>query len=151
MPLCCCSVTQSCLFWDTMDCRPPGSSVHGIFQVRILEWVAISGDLLWIGKWFFTTEPPGKLLCLYRFMHSAHFIEIRDLFFFFFQLGGMWDLSSPSRDQTHASCIGSAVLTSGPPGKSQCVVFWVWFLSLSVLFLRLIHFIICIDSSLDYV
>ena len=28
--------------WDPMDCRPPGSSVHGIFQARILEWVAIS-------------------------------------------------------------------------------------------------------------
>ena len=25
-----------------MDCSPPGSSVHGIFQARILEWVAIS-------------------------------------------------------------------------------------------------------------
>ena len=24
------------------DCSPPGSSVHGIFQARILEWVAIS-------------------------------------------------------------------------------------------------------------
>jgi len=24
-----------------MDCSPPGSSVHGILQVRILEWVAI--------------------------------------------------------------------------------------------------------------
>jgi len=24
-----------------MDCSPPGSSVHGIFQARILEWVAI--------------------------------------------------------------------------------------------------------------
>ena len=27
---------------DSMDCSPPGSSVHGIFQARILEWVAIS-------------------------------------------------------------------------------------------------------------
>ena len=27
---------------DHMDCSPPGSSVHGIFQARILEWVAIS-------------------------------------------------------------------------------------------------------------
>ena len=27
---------------DTMDCSPPGSSVHGIFQVRVLEWVAIA-------------------------------------------------------------------------------------------------------------
>ena len=27
---------------DPMDCTPPGSSIHGIFQARILEWVAIS-------------------------------------------------------------------------------------------------------------
>ena len=27
---------------DLMDCSPPGSSVHGIFQVRILKWIAIS-------------------------------------------------------------------------------------------------------------
>ena len=38
-----CSVTQSCLtLCNPMDCSPPGSSVHGIFQARILEWVAIS-------------------------------------------------------------------------------------------------------------
>ena len=37
------SVTQSCpTLCDTMDCSPPGSSVHGIFQARILAWVAIS-------------------------------------------------------------------------------------------------------------
>ena len=30
------------LFCDPMDCSPPGSSVHGIFQVRTVEWVAIS-------------------------------------------------------------------------------------------------------------
>ena len=36
-------VTQSCpTFCDPMDCSLPGSSVHGIFQARILEWVAIS-------------------------------------------------------------------------------------------------------------
>ena len=35
-------VTQSCLtLCNPMDCRPPGSSVHGILQVSILEWVAI--------------------------------------------------------------------------------------------------------------
>ena len=33
-----CSVTQSCLILcDTMDCNPPGSSVHGILQAIILE------------------------------------------------------------------------------------------------------------------
>ena len=36
-------VAQSCLtLGDPMDCGPPGSSVHGILQARILEWVAIS-------------------------------------------------------------------------------------------------------------
>ena len=36
-------VTQSCLtVCDPMGCSPPGSSVHGILQARILEWVAIS-------------------------------------------------------------------------------------------------------------
>ena len=35
-------VAQSCLsLCDLMDCSPPVSSVHGILQVRILEWVAI--------------------------------------------------------------------------------------------------------------
>ena len=35
--------TQSCLtLCDPMDCSPAGSSVHGILQARILEWVAIS-------------------------------------------------------------------------------------------------------------
>ena len=35
-------VTQSCLtLCDSMDYNPAGSSVHGIFQARILEWVAI--------------------------------------------------------------------------------------------------------------
>ena len=35
-------VVQLCLtFCDPMDCSPPGISVHGIFQARILEWVAI--------------------------------------------------------------------------------------------------------------
>ena len=34
---------QSCpTLLDPIDCSPPGSSVHEIFQVRILEWVAIS-------------------------------------------------------------------------------------------------------------
>ena len=33
-------VAQSCLtLCDPMDCSPPGFSVHGISQVRILEWV----------------------------------------------------------------------------------------------------------------
>ena len=43
-----CLVTQSSLtLCDPRDCSPPGSSVHGILQARILEWVA--------------SPPPGDL------------------------------------------------------------------------------------------
>ena len=36
-------VAQSCLtLFDHMDCGLPGSSIHGIFQARVLEWVAIA-------------------------------------------------------------------------------------------------------------
>ena len=36
-------VAQLCLtLRDPMDCSPPGSSVHGIFQARVLEWSAIA-------------------------------------------------------------------------------------------------------------
>ena len=38
-------VTQSCLtLSDPMDCSLRGSSVHGIFQARLLEWVAIASS-----------------------------------------------------------------------------------------------------------
>ena len=68
-------VTQSCpSLCYPMHCSPPGSSVHGISQARILEWVAISfsrgssqlRDQTWVsclGGGFFTTEPPGKPAC----------------------------------------------------------------------------------------
>ena len=56
---------------DLMDCSPPGSSVHGTFQARILEWVAISfsrgssppgigPSFPALAGEFFTTEPPRK-------------------------------------------------------------------------------------------
>ena len=36
-------VAQSCpALHDPMDCSSPGSSIHGIFQARVLEWVAIT-------------------------------------------------------------------------------------------------------------
>ena len=80
------------LFLTPMDFNPPGSSVHGIFQARILEWVAISipGDLpdpgielmsraspAMAGR-FFTTAPPGKPLSDQgnQNVHVIHFIVI---------------------------------------------------------------------------
>ena len=43
---CCCLVSKLCpTLCDLMDCSPPGSSVHGILQARMLEWDAISHPL----------------------------------------------------------------------------------------------------------
>ena len=47
-------IAQSCpILCDFMDCSPPGSSVHGILQARILEWVAIpfSRESSWCRDW----------------------------------------------------------------------------------------------------
>ena len=42
-PLCACTVAQLCLtLCNLKDCSPSGSSFHGVFQARILEWVTIS-------------------------------------------------------------------------------------------------------------
>ena len=69
---CCCNAAKSHLaLCNPMVCSPPGSSVHGMSQARILDWVAISfsRDLPIPGikpispalaGGFFTTEPPGK-------------------------------------------------------------------------------------------
>ena len=38
---------QSCpTLSDPMDRSPPGSSIHGIFQARVLEWAAIAGPII---------------------------------------------------------------------------------------------------------
>ena len=65
-------VIQSCpTLCDPVDCKPLGSSIHGILQARILEWVAMpssrGSSLPWDRTWvshivgrFLTTEPPRK-------------------------------------------------------------------------------------------
>ena len=57
-------VTQSTLYYP-MDCNPPGFSVHGIVQARILEWVAvplpgIKPESLALQADSLLSEPPGK-------------------------------------------------------------------------------------------
>ena len=55
--------TQSCpTLHDPMDCSPPGSSVHGIFQARTLEWVAISFSNA--GKWKVKGKTLGRVRLL---------------------------------------------------------------------------------------
>ena len=62
------------LFSNNMDCSPPGSSVHGIPQGRISEWVVMSSSSgsSWprdrthtscLAGGFFTAKPAGKPIC----------------------------------------------------------------------------------------
>ena len=65
-------IVQSCpTLWNPMDCSLPGSSIHGILQTRILEWVAMPSSkgssqprtltqVSCIAGRFFTPELPGK-------------------------------------------------------------------------------------------
>ena len=70
---CCCFVTRSCpALCDPMDCSLPGSSLHGIFQARILEWLAIP----------FSRGPPwardqthALLHCKQILYHLSYFVK----------------------------------------------------------------------------
>ena len=54
-------VAQSCpTCSDPMDCSLPGSSIHGVFQARVLEWVAISFSDMWFYFCFIS-----KFICFF--------------------------------------------------------------------------------------
>ena len=81
---------QSCLtVCDPMDCSPPGSSVHGTSQARILEWVAISSSK--------GSSIPGIEPRLLQFLHCRWILYC-------------WTKSQPnlhsSASRGHLSCIG---------------------------------------------
>ena len=73
---------------DPVDYSLPSSSVHGILQARILEWVAISFSrgsswprnrnciscIFCVAVGFFTTEPQGKPICFYTLYNTAYTI-----------------------------------------------------------------------------
>ena len=100
---------------DPMDCSPSGSSVHGILQTRILEWVASPspGDLpdprtkpaslmpLALAGGFFTTSttceaPITQQYLLNEFFKFSYFIKAK--YFFIADLNFLtftWDISFP--------------------------------------------------------
>ena len=95
--VCVCSVvSDSC---NSMDCNPPGSSVHGISQARILAWAAIS-----FSRGSFPTQGSNSrllYLCFGRWMDSLPWCDPESL-------------SSPLR--THSSPLRmDLILTSGRP------------------------------------
>ena len=128
--VCACSVAQPCsTLCNPMDCNLPGSSVHGNFQARILEQVAISYSrgssqprnqicascVSCIGRRLFTTEPPQSFLFfLFSALHhspSNGLWGFRDL-----ASGPLWPYHSPApatldsllflQPLTHPSAIG---------------------------------------------
>ena len=58
-------VAQSCpTLSDSMDCSPPGSSIHGIFQARVLEWGAIVFSCICIGVSKYMHECACVYMCM---------------------------------------------------------------------------------------
>ena len=126
---------------NNMGCSsPPGSSVHGILQARILQWIAIfvsrgiSRDWTWVsciaGR-FFTTEPQGKSLkfiwkwkVLSRLLtlcdpmdDTVHeILQARTLEWVAFPFSRG---SSQPRDQTQVSALQADSLPAEPPGETK--------------------------------
>ena len=112
--------TQPCpTLSDPMDCRPPGSSVHGIFQAKILEWgaIAFSGKLvlngykyiLWLGN-----SPSGRNVYKYFMKDMYQNVQSSSVY------------NSPELETTlekamapHSSTLAWRILWMEEPGKLQ--------------------------------
>ena len=98
-PECSCSVTQLCLtLCDPMDNSPPDSSIHGIFQARILEWVAMS-----------SSQPRDwtHISCIAGCLRHQDSPRILEWVAYPFSRG-----TSPPRNQTGVSCVTGRFFTS---------------------------------------
>ena len=104
-----CSDTQS---WpalcDRTACSPPGSSVHGIFQARILEWVAISFSIDFFPGGFF----PGSSLVAQRLKHLPAMQET-----WLQSLG--WENPLEKEMATHSSILAWRIPWTEEPGGLQ--------------------------------
>ena len=82
--LACAQLLQSCpTLYDSLDCSPPRSSLHGILQARILEWVATPSSrgssqprdrtrVSYIVGGFSATQSPGKLRIIKKEIRGIH-------------------------------------------------------------------------------
>ena len=101
-PCCCLATKSSTILCNPMDCSPPGSSLHGISQARILEWVAIPFSrvssqprdqtpiscISCLAGVFCTTEPPGKPLFLPHCFHIPTPCNLLHILLLVFYSGG---------------------------------------------------------------
>ena len=118
--------TQSCLILcNPMDCSLPGSSVHGIFQARTLEWVAISFSNAWKSKVKVKSLSHVRLSAT---PWTAAFQASPSMEFFRQEYSSVLPFPSPEVLPDPGIEPGSptrqaGALLSEPPGKPQCKAF----------------------------
>ena len=167
MHVCMCSVAKSYLILcKPMKCRPPGSSVHGISQAGILEWIAISFSrgpsltkrlnmrpllgkqilyhcatweaLLYAWKkWKWKLLSRGQLFATPWITESMEFSR-PEWVAFPFSKG-----SSQSRDQTQVSCIAGGFFTSWGIREAICIAS-----SISTSPIRVVHMLTIDEPTL---
>ena len=122
--MCAYSVTQSFpSFCDHMDCNLPGSSVHGVFQAKILAWVAISYSRG--PSWPRDGTRVSWVFCTGRWMRYHHASLLSLLFSHSVMSDSLWlmDCSTPGLPvhqqlleftQIHGHSVGDAIQPSHP-------------------------------------
>ena len=117
-----------------MDCSPPCSSVHGIFQARVLKWVATSFSRGYsrprnrtqvtciVSKTLYRLSHQGSLCCWYLILnsHFIHFCFIYSVLLIYISLG-------------QCSMLIKTNNTCPPPITSLFVFFWVFSVKKDVL------------------
>ena len=128
-------VAQSCpTLCDSMDRNPPGASVHGVPQVGIFQWVAISFSRDWI--WVFLH---GRQT-LYHLCHQGSPYE--NLFFFFGHIMWLVGFLVPWLGiELGPSAVKAQVLTTGLPGNSQEAFFFHWISIFHVAYYRILNLV----------
>ena len=116
-------VAQSCpTLCDPVDCRLPAFSVHGVFQARILEWVAssFSRRSSWPRDWthvscttgrFFTSEPSGKSHRWLYICPNPHNVQSQEWTQMWTTDFGWWPVNAGSSVVTDVQLVG--VVESG--------------------------------------
>ena len=109
-PALCVLVSQFCLtLCDPLNCSPPGSSLHGILQARVLEWVAISfyRGSSWPRDWTQVSYIAGRFFTLWATRKAVSWLK--------------WDRGyPPCKDEHRVKClisIGSYYVWEDPVCK----------------------------------
>ena len=118
----CMLVAQSCLsLCDPMDYSPPGSSVHGILQARILEWVAIPFSRGSSRDQTLVPHIAGRFFTIWAFLINKCLLSL----YYLPELGAE-DISVAKREKLKKNCVPERRVTemhrySWSCGRGVCV------------------------------